>query len=210
MNRSILVLVVCVFAASLLAMGCTGNPTGNYAQGSNVHALKTTMGLVKGAFIPAPDVCTANDNSACVGAGDPDECCTGEGQGTCTRDAVYTITGTNAALDNSACVGAGDPAECCTGEEEGTCPSAAPIQYAATTGDDLVSCIACYGFALADISGSIPDNEDCVDVDDPEDCCTGAGTGTCVQEPFTTLSGEWVDCTTVPPTGGTPCTLNKL
>ena len=206
------VLIGIVALVALVASGCTPEvPTGNYAQGSNVHALKAMLGMINGAFIPPPGVCGAIDNSGCTGGEDDAECCTGAGEGTCFVDAAYAIAGTNKALDNSACVGEGDPAECCTAEGEGTCPSAAPIQYAATTEDDPGVCSPCYGFALADVSPPIPDNEDCVAEDDPADCCTGEGTGTCtVTVPGSVLAGAWVDCSTEPPGAPTACTLTLL
>jgi len=60
--------------------------------------------------------CSAVANADCVGAGDPEPCCTGAGTGTCA--------GANCGTTNVDCVAAGNPATCCTGAGTGTC---API-----------------------------------------------------------------------------------
>jgi len=147
-----------------------------------------------------PDVTIASTDelnvAGCTGPGAPDACCTGAGTGTCREVSGCTGAGT----------GTNGPAACCTGAGTGTCTAAdctaAATPFFGCTGTGAGS------FTTCEPIGDLPSNNvltgpgsctvvvqgtgahqctsnmnaSCTSNLHPFNCCTGAGTGTCVTE----------------------------
>lgn len=148
--------------------------------------------------------CTTR-NIDCTGAGTPFACCTGAQSGTCCyeeSDESHSFRG------NSYCPASVCPDGCVnqwveqSGYKSGQIGH--PITGRTLEQDDLekpcykTNCLNGHACAVGHPKWLEPDyiaNEDCVDVDNPQDCCTGPGSGKCQPEQDATMEIEPKDRT---------------